>query len=114
MKNNMEENLFKTSKIVIPEGMDEKFGIEAIELSIKWNELLEELDRKEKSRMSKERVTFCISEETLDRVKNAVYWTPGMTLSAFSEEALIRQVELMEMANGSKFKIRTKCEFRGK
>lgn len=45
---------------------------------------------------SKERITIQLSKETIERVKNAVYWTPGMTLSAFVEQALIKTVDRLE------------------
>jgi hypothetical protein len=44
----------------------------------------------------KERITIQLPKETIERVKNAVYWTPGMTLSAFADQALLKAVDRLE------------------
>lgn len=44
----------------------------------------------------KQRITVQISEEVIDRVKNAVYWTPGLTLAALAEDALVKTVDKLE------------------
>jgi hypothetical protein len=51
----------------------------------------------------KERLTIHLSVELIDRVKNAVFWTPGMTLARLGEEALHAMVEQLEAERGEPF-----------
>lgn len=37
-----------------------------------------------KSHPKKQRITVQVSEKVVERVKNAVYWIPGLTLASFS------------------------------
>lgn len=53
--------------------------------------------------MSKMRITFYVSKDVVERVKNAAYWTPGMTLSAMAEKALEEHVERLEAERGEPF-----------
>lgn len=55
----------------------------------------------------KERVTFHLSKSTIDRVRNAVYWTPGLTMAALTEDALADYIAKLEKKNGESFKPRT-------
>jgi hypothetical protein len=67
-----------------------------------------ELPRK----VSKERLTIHLPVELIDRVKNAVYWTPGLTLAGLGEEALRIMVERLEADRGDAFPPRQE-ELRG-
>jgi predicted DNA binding CopG/RHH family protein len=51
----------------------------------------------------KQRITVQISEEVIERIKNAVYWTPGLTLAALAEEAFSRAVDELEEENKAQF-----------
>ncbi|MBG0777600.1 MAG: hypothetical protein H0S85_14340 [Desulfovibrionaceae bacterium] len=53
--------------------------------------------------MTKTRITFYLSEAMVDKAKNAVFWTPGMTLSGLVEQALEERVERMESERGQAF-----------
>ena len=55
------------------------------------------------SRVRKERLTVHVPVELIDRVKNVVYWTPGLTLARLAEEALTREVEKREKERGEPF-----------
>lgn len=44
----------------------------------------------------KQRITVQISEDVIERVKNAVYWTPGLTLASLAEEAFSKAVDRLE------------------
>lgn len=44
----------------------------------------------------KQRITVQISTNVIERIKNAVYWTPGLTLAALAEQALMRAVDRLE------------------
>jgi len=51
----------------------------------------------------KQRITVQISEEVIDRVKNSVYWTPGLTLASLAEEAFVKAVDELENQRGEPF-----------
>ncbi|MBV9455127.1 MAG: hypothetical protein JOZ19_13580 [Rubrobacter sp.] len=63
-------------------------------------------------RVIKERLTVHMPVELIDRVKNIVYWTPGLTLARLAEEALTKEVEKREKERGEPFPRRTE-ELRG-
>lgn len=42
----------------------------------------------EPEKATKERVTFQLPTETIERARNAVSWTPGATMAALMEDAL--------------------------
>ena len=55
---------------------------------------------------SKERVTFHLSGELVNRARNAVFWTPGLTLAALAENALEIALERLETQRGAPFQAR--------
>lgn len=61
----------------------------------------------------KQRITLHISGAVIDRVKNAVYWEPGLTLAGFAEEALERALNELEAERGSPFPQRREHRLRG-
>jgi len=63
-------------------------------------------------RVAKERLTVHVPIELIDRVKNIVYWTPGLTLARLAEEALTKEVEKREQEQGGAFPHRAE-ELRG-
>ena len=44
----------------------------------------------------KQRITVQISEDVIERLKNAVYWTPGLTLASLAEGAFSKAVDQLE------------------
>lgn len=60
----------------------------------------------------KQRLTVHLPVDLIDRLKNAVYWTPGLTLAGLAEEALARAVDEREAARGEAFPPR-RSELRG-
>jgi hypothetical protein len=52
---------------------------------------------------AKERMTFHLPVDVMDRAKNAVYWTPGLTLADLAGEALREAVDKLEKKNGKPF-----------
>ena len=64
------------------------------------------------ARIHKARLTVHVPLELIDRVKNIVYWTPGLTLARLAEEALTKEVEKREQERGEPFPHRTE-ELRG-
>lgn len=51
----------------------------------------------QKSKSSKkQRITVQISVDVIERLKNAVYWTPGLTLASLAEDAFSKAVDQLE------------------
>jgi len=51
----------------------------------------------------KERLTVHLPVDLIEGVKNAVYWTPGLTLARLAEEALRQALAALEAARGEPF-----------
>lgn len=66
---------------------------------------------RQEANQSKERMTIQINKATVERVKNAVYWTPGLTIAQLTEEALNQALDQLEKQRGSPFTQR-KSELR--
>lgn len=64
-------------------------------------------------RAPKQRITLHISTELVDRVKNAVYWEPGLTVAGFAEEAFALAIEALEKERGAAFPQRKQHRLRG-
>lgn len=72
-----------------------------------------QLEQKETVLPGKMRITLHISAQVIDRLKNAVYWEPGMTLAGFAEEALEKALNEMEAERGKPFEKRRQHRLRG-
>jgi hypothetical protein len=64
----------------------------------------EQFDKKVISKRSK--VSAEVDYDVADRVKNAVYWTPGLTMARFIEKALEDAIDKLEEDRGGKFEAR--------
>ncbi len=62
-----------------------------------------ESPQQDKKSSKKQRITVQISEDVIDRIKNAVYWTPGLTLASLAEEAFYKIVDELEKSRGNPF-----------
>jgi len=60
----------------------------------------------------KERLTVHLPVDVIERAKNAVFWTPGLTLAGLAEAALNKALEGLEKAHGGPFD-RRKGELKG-
>lgn len=58
------------------------------------------------AKVTKERLTIHISVPLIERAKNAVFWTPGLTLADLGERALEALVTELEKENGGPFQAR--------
>lgn len=58
--------------------------------------------KQEKAR-SRSRHTLHLADEIMDRARNISYWTPGLSLSGLTEEAIRREVERLEKAHGGPY-----------
>jgi hypothetical protein len=57
----------------------------------------------EVAKPEKTRVTFMLSSEVMDQARDAVYWTPGLTMSGFVEEAMVEARKRLEKKRGEPF-----------
>ena len=55
----------------------------------------------------KERLTVHLPVDVIDRAKDAVFWTPGLTLAGLAERAFLEALERLEKKNGGPFPPRT-------
>ena len=67
---------------------------------------------REGKRVIKERLTIHLPVELIDRIKNAVYWTPGLTLAELGERAFTEILRKMERERGEPFPPR-RSELKG-
>ena len=59
-----------------------------------------------KEQRGRKQVAVILSETIVERAKNIVYWTPGVTLAGLVEEGLAKAVERRERVNGGPFEAR--------
>lgn len=58
--------------------------------------------------------TIRIDVEVIERLKNAVYWTPEFTMSGFIESAVEEKMNRLEQDNSISFKDRPNSLKRGR
>ena len=58
-------------------------------------------------RVEKERLTVHLPLDLIERVKNVVFWTPGLTLAELAEIALAETVKRLEKDRGAAYPPRT-------
>ena len=63
-------------------------------------------------RILKERLTVHLPVGLIDRVKNVVYWTPGLTLAGLAKDALAQTVDRLEKKRGEAYPAR-EAELKG-
>src|SRR5687767_6824091 len=59
-----------------------------------------------KERPGHKQIAVTLSADVVERAKNIVWWTPGVTLAGLVEEGLTKAVERRERANGGPYKAR--------
>ena len=53
--------------------------------------------------LQRERFTSKLPVEVIERARNAVYWTPGLTLAGLTESALTAYLDALEEERGETF-----------
>ena len=53
--------------------------------------------------MARERLTAQLPRPVMERVRNAVYWTPGLTVAGMTSEALEQFLDRLEAERGEPF-----------
>lgn len=71
-------------------------------------------ENKKQSHNVKCAFTLYITNELAERIRSAVYWTPGLSVSKFAEEALDVAINRLEEAQGAPFEEREGGMRRGK
>ena len=56
--------------------------------------------------LPKQRLAVVISADVVERARNAVYWTPGLTLASLTADALTVALDKLERKNGGEFEPR--------
>lgn len=69
-------------------------------------------NRQRPDRRRKERLTVTLPVELLERLRNAVYWTPRLTVAGFLQQTLIAALDHLEQQRGEPFP-RRMAELRG-
>ena len=59
--------------------------------------------QKEQTKARKMRATFHLSVELFDQARDAVYWTPGLTLASLCEAGLRSEIVNLERKRGEPF-----------
>lgn len=59
--------------------------------------------RKTKKGVEKGIITVYVPVDLIDKVKNVVYWTPGLTIASFAEKAIGDEIDKREKERGEKF-----------
>jgi len=59
--------------------------------------------KESKKSRERQRMTIHLPVDLTDRLRNAVYWTPGETIGKIAERALSRELSRLERANGGPF-----------
>ncbi len=57
----------------------------------------------ETSKSGKDRCTFHLPMDLMERVRNCVYWTPGLTMAEIAEEGIRHALAGYEKKNGGPF-----------
>jgi hypothetical protein len=57
----------------------------------------------EPARMKKQRITFQLPVDLIEKARDVVYFSPGLTLSTLLQEALLAQVKKLEKTHGKPF-----------
>jgi hypothetical protein len=52
------------------------------------------------AKMPKQRLAVVISGELVEKARDAVYWTPGLTLASITERALEAELKKLEKQRG--------------
>jgi len=60
----------------------------------------------------KQRITLHLSSELLEKIKNAVFWEPGLTIAGVAEDALTHALEKLEKKRGETYPARKEIKLR--
>ncbi len=61
------------------------------------------MDEESSSSPSKQQVSLRLPAELIERARDTVYWTPGLTLNRLAEIAFLNTLDCMEALRGGAF-----------
>ena len=73
----------------------------------------EQQEEKKEPSVKKQRVTIHLSVDLINRVKDAVYWEPGLTLTLFTQKSLENELKKLEKKRGEKYPERKEHNLKG-
>jgi len=59
------------------------------------------------TKIEKQRITIHLSTELIERLKNVVFWEPGLTITSLTEKALDAELIKLEKKRGNAYPKRT-------
>ncbi len=65
-----------------------------------------QVTRFQEKRVLRERSTFHLPVDLMERVRNCVFWTPGLTMGGLAEEGIRHTLAAHEKENGGPFQPR--------
>jgi hypothetical protein len=68
--------------------------------------------RAEPARATKERVTFQLPVTLIEKARDVVFFSPGLTMASFMEDALVAQLKRAEKKRGEPFPSRAGAALR--
>ena len=75
---------------------------DSVEMNVLEKEAQKQGTPQESINLKRVRISAEISSDVAERIKNAVYWTPGMTMAGFIEKSLAKAIEQLEEEKGEK------------
>jgi len=61
------------------------------------------MDEESSSSLGKQQVSLRLPAELVERAKDTIYWTPGLTLNRLAEIAFLNTLDCMEALRGGAF-----------
>ena len=83
--------------------MEKSTKPDSMDVGVLEEEVQKQESPQESVKLKRVRISAEISGDIANRIKNAVYWTPGMTMAGFIEESLDKAIENLEQEKGEKF-----------
>jgi hypothetical protein len=65
------------------------------------------IEQRKTMRADRSRITVQLPADVVNRLRNAVYWTPGITVTGFLSRCIVETVNRMESERGDVFPSRT-------
>jgi hypothetical protein len=72
-----------------------------------------EIKIESRSTGKKQRITIHLPIDLIERIKNVVYWEPGLTLTALAQEAFEKVVDNLEKQRGESYPTRKERSLKG-
>ncbi|HEX2978061.1 MAG TPA: hypothetical protein VHO47_02995 [Candidatus Babeliales bacterium] len=74
---------------------------------------VESVHEQETESVKKQRITIHLPIDLIDKIKNVVFWEPGLTLTALAQEAFEQAVVKLEKKRGDQYPERKERSLKG-